>query len=365
MNQGNTYSFNTATDIVNNVPDVTKKSPGKIIRLIKKVVAPDTTASWVIVIVCILLLLGGMGTGIYFLARYIKNKKNDTEEKSPSRPPPPPSSIPQAVTPPIIPAPIKPISTPAPIGPILAPPILPSVAPMNVQNTPMFSTPVTPRPVKPTSVTTPRPVKPTPVTTPHPVKPTLVTTPRPAPKTNVKKPKKTKKTKKIKTTTSSSDGWKSAYATYYNSYPECCKESPSYKASANKSECSDYSGCKYMGQFSGISGKLSYEEVQKKNIVSFYDAANQKSGDCAKQNKECKWWNTNVKGKKIIVKNPTTGQEMTVEPLDTCNDADTDNKDCTKNAGQGGGTLIDFEIFTAKRFWGGKAKNGKIQWKFV
>ena len=343
MNQGNTYSFNTATDIVNNVPAVTKKSPGKIIRLIKKVVAPDTTASWVIVIVCILLLLGGIGTGIYFLARYIKNKKNDTEEKSPSRPPPPPpSSIPQAVTPPIIPAPIKPISTPAPIGSILAPPILPSVAPMNVQNTPVKPTSVTARPVvKPTSVTTSRPVK----------KP--------------KKPKKTKKTKKIKTTTSSSDGWKSAYATYYNSYPECCKESPSYKASASKSECSDYSGCKYMGQFSGISGKLSYEEVKKRNIVSFYDAANQKSGDCAKQNKECKWWKTNIKGKKIIIKNPTTGQEMTVEPLDTCNDADTDNKDCTKNAGQGGGTLIDIEIFTAKRFWGGKAKNGKIQWKFA
>ena len=176
-----------------------------------------------------------------------------------------------------------------------------------------------------------------------------------------------KKKKSSETTTSSSGGgeWKSAYATYYNSYPDCCPESPSYNAKADKSECDDYSGCKYMGDFAGVSKKLSFEEVKKRNIVSFYDAKNQKSGDCAKQNKECKWWNTNVKGKKIIVKNPTTGKELVVEPLDTCNDADTDNKDCTKNAGQGGGTLIDFEIFTAKRFWGGKAKNGKIQWKFA
>ena len=160
-------------------------------------------------------------------------------------------------------------------------------------------------------------------------------------------------------------GWTTGYATYYESYPPCCQGEPNYDPNADTEECTKYDGCEYKGQFAGIDGKLTYDQVVQRNIVSFYDAANQKSGDCAKKNKECAWWNTNVKGKKLMVRNPDTGAEMMVEPLDTCNDADTDNKDCTKNAGQGGGTLIDFEIHTSKRFWGGAPKNGAIQWKWV
>ena len=160
-------------------------------------------------------------------------------------------------------------------------------------------------------------------------------------------------------------GWNTGYATYYESYPPCCKGEPNYDPNADTEECDKYDGCEYKGLFAGVDGKLLYEQVRDRNIVSFYDAANQKSGNCAKKNKECKWWNTNVKGKKLVVRNPTTGTEMIVEPLDTCNDADTEKKDCTRNANQGGGTLIDFEINTSKRFWGGAPRNGVIQWKWV
>lgn len=176
---------------------------------------------------------------------------------------------------------------------------------------------------------------------------------------------KTSVVKTPTTPTTAAGGWKTAYATYYNSYPDCCKKSPHYNPSASKEECSSYDGCQYMGQFSGVSGKLTYDQVKIRNIISFYDAKNQ-SKSCNKKNQECAWWNTNVKGKKIMIKHPTSGKELLVEALDTCNDADTSNKDCTKNANKGGGTLIDMEIFTARRFWpNGKETNGKILWKFV
>ena len=165
-------------------------------------------------------------------------------------------------------------------------------------------------------------------------------------------------------TTSGTGEWKSAYATYYDSYPACCPKAPNYSPSADKSECDDYSGCQYMGQFSGVSGKLTYDQVKTRNIVSFYDSTNQSKGSCAQKNKNCPWWIANAKNKKLIIKNPATQKELEVEALDTCSDADC-NKCCTKNAQKGGGTLIDIEHFTAVRFWGGPLKNGKILWRWA
>ena len=144
----------------------------------------------------------------------------------------------------------------------------------------------------------------------------------------------------------------------YTSHPTCCKGASNYNPSASKEECEDYSGCKYAGQFAGVDGKLSPAEVEKRNIVAFYDDKNQKScGD------ECAWWDKNVKGKKIMVRNPENGTTLTVEPLDTCGNHDCKNC-CSKNSG--GGVLIDFEIFTAKRFYGGKVKDkAPVEWKWV
>ena len=156
--------------------------------------------------------------------------------------------------------------------------------------------------------------------------------------------------------------WKKGYATYYNSYPACCKDSPTYSSSASKSECSDYSGCKYMGQFAGVKGKLSHDEVKQRNIVAFYDDHHQSGTGKEPQ----AWWNKNAKGKKIEIKNPSSGKTMVVEVLDTCG-----NHDCPKNGGcchnnsqKGDGYLLDLEGYTSERFWG-KQQNGELQWRWV
>ena len=179
------------------------------------------------------------------------------------------------------------------------------------------------------------------------------------------KPKTNKKSKNKTSTSggaadSSADSWKYANATWYFSYPECCPNNPNYNPKADKTECTDYSGCKWSGQFTGVQGKLSYDEVVSRNIVDFYSAKDQK-----KQKRDMSWWHQNVKGRKIEIKNPDDGSVTVVEPLDSCGDWDC-NGCCTKNAMAGGvGTLIDLEYNTAKRFWKGSPKNAKIQWRFV
>lgn len=153
-----------------------------------------------------------------------------------------------------------------------------------------------------------------------------------------------------------SGGWQSANATYYTSYPACCKNAPNYDPKASKTECTQYSGCDYMGQFAGVNGKLSYSQVRSKNIVAFYSDANQKSGGMS-------WWNKNVKGRKLYVRNPKTGKTLLVEALDTCGNSDC-NGCCSKSSR--GGTLIDFEENTAKRFYGGKIQGeARVQWKWA
>lgn len=157
--------------------------------------------------------------------------------------------------------------------------------------------------------------------------------------------------------------WKDAYATYYWSYPRCCKKSPTYDKSAPKDECEDYSGCKYMGQFAGIDGKLSIDQVKSRNIVAFFDDKNQRSSKNAQ-----KWWDANVKGKKVEIKSPS-GKTLIADVLDTCSNNDCKGEGkygcCSTNALKGGGTLIDLEYNTGKRFWGSEPKNGKIKWRWA
>ena len=158
-------------------------------------------------------------------------------------------------------------------------------------------------------------------------------------------------------TPSGSGSWKDGYATWYNSYPACCKDSPTYSKSASKSECSDYSGCKYMGKFAGYNGKMQHDEVKRRNIVAFYDDANQKGKGAMS------WWNEHAKNKKIEIRNPSSGKTMVVEVLDTCGNHDCNNC-CSKNSQKGGGYLLDLEGYTATRFWG-EQKNGKLQWRWA
>jgi len=51
--------------------------------------------------------------------------------------------------------------------------------------------------------------------------------------------------------------------------------------------------------------------------------------------------------------------------VDTCDDGDCSGC-CSKNANKNGGTLVDLEYHSAKRFYGGKIEGlAPIEWKVV
>lgn len=153
--------------------------------------------------------------------------------------------------------------------------------------------------------------------------------------------------------------WNTGYATWYNSYPACCKDSPTYDKNADTKECTQYSGCKYMGRFAGYKGQMSHSDVKNTNIVAFYDDAHQ--GGSKKE--ASSWWNANAKNKEIEIRHPASGKIMKVKVMDTCGNHDCGGC-CSRNAKKGGGYLLDLEGYTATRFWGSQ-KNGTLEWRWV
>lgn len=148
-------------------------------------------------------------------------------------------------------------------------------------------------------------------------------------------------------------GWKKATSTYYWSYPKCCPDSPTYDKNADKSECDDYSGCRWMGQFSALSGKQPFDWVKNTNIAAFFEVGQTEDS-----------WKRKWKNRKLRIRNPKTNMAMDVVVYDRCGDSDCGGC-CTKNAQKNGGTLIDLEWHTARRFWGTDAIEGiaSIEWK--
>lgn len=146
--------------------------------------------------------------------------------------------------------------------------------------------------------------------------------------------------------------WKPAYSTVYNSFPPCCPKSPTFNAQASTWECDNNSGCEYLGQFAAL-GPKDFEWVKNSNIVAFFQA-----GQTAES------WRRDWANKKLRLRNPATGNTMDVTVADTCGDKDCDGC-CTKNANLNGGTLIDLENFTAKRFFSpGKVQGAsKLEWQ--
>ena len=138
-----------------------------------------------------------------------------------------------------------------------------------------------------------------------------------------------------------------AVFTYYESYPRCCKDCGNYDSSAPKDECSDYSGCKYCGDFAdGSHESLSW--VKSNDIISFFSVDG--------------GWNSKYKDKKVQL---TKGSvSFTAIVKDTCGDSDCGGC-CTKNAGKYG-YLVDMEYFTVKRHFGStSAADGTISFKFL
>jgi len=143
-------------------------------------------------------------------------------------------------------------------------------------------------------------------------------------------------------------GWRTAQLTTYTSYPRCCKGSPAYDPHADKSECEDYSGCKYEGEFAAL-GHKSFDWVKTNNLIAFYDNAD-KAG---------KEFNKKYGGKKIKLRK--NGKEFTAVIADTCGNQDCDDC-CIKNSK--GGFLVDMEYWTAQHNLGGASKaDGTIEFQ--
>jgi hypothetical protein len=153
---------------------------------------------------------------------------------------------------------------------------------------------------------------------------------------------------------SPNESWNSATATWYKSYPECCK--PDYRGS-DMDECRKYSGCKYQGMFAGLNGKMPESWVQNNNIVAVWEGPNSRNRA---------EWNSKWKNKRLRIRNPSTGKVMEVMVVDTCDDGDCKGC-CSRNAGRhGSNILIDLEINTARRFYDGNVQDvAKIEWQLV
>lgn len=136
--------------------------------------------------------------------------------------------------------------------------------------------------------------------------------------------------------------WKKAQWTWYTSYAACCKNSPNYNPKASKSECSDFSACKYLGDFAAI-GHKSFDWVKSNNIVAFYDNSDPNG----------KSFKSKYAGKKIKIR--AHGKEFIATIADTCGNSDC-NGCCRKNSK--GGFLLDMESWTVKRNFGSTSKVG-------
>lgn len=138
-------------------------------------------------------------------------------------------------------------------------------------------------------------------------------------------------------------GMTRARLTVYSSYPSCCVTD-----SGNPSECEDYSGCEYRGDFANGEVNVAETEVKCRSIAAFFDAANPSAA----------YWTANYANKKLRLKacTSTGAVEFEATIVDTCGDSDC-NGCCTANAGSYG-KLVDLEINTMYRNFGLRSPKG-------
>jgi len=140
----------------------------------------------------------------------------------------------------------------------------------------------------------------------------------------------------------------SASFTYYQSYPMCCPSSPNYDPTYPTSECDDYSGCKYMGDFAGYvsdnnpEGYQSIDFVKSNNMVAFYDDSD-RSG--------IRWFSKYAL-RTIGLKKEYNGKvyEFNATIADTCGNRDCNN--CCAINSKPSGYLVDMEYYTVMNNFG-------------
>eukprot|EP00808_Paulinella_micropora_P031552 g7788.t1 len=126
--------------------------------------------------------------------------------------------------------------------------------------------------------------------------------------------------------------------TYYSSYPECC-DNPS----VDPTECEDFSGCKYKGQFALFDDTKSLSWVQSNSIIAFYDNADPSGSQ----------WRTRYGGKTVRLSKSWAGKTYAWEStiVDTCGNGDCNNC-CADNANPATGYLVDIEYWSALKVFG-------------
>jgi hypothetical protein len=139
--------------------------------------------------------------------------------------------------------------------------------------------------------------------------------------------------------------------TTYTSYAPCCTGGAWYNASADTTECTQYSACSYLGTFAALNSTLTFDQVKTSNIVAFFDKNNPTK------------FNSMYANKKIQIKYGTVVFNATI--LDTCADTDCGGC-CSQNADQTTGYLLDMEYWTVMRNFGDiNAATGTIQIMFL
>jgi hypothetical protein len=148
--------------------------------------------------------------------------------------------------------------------------------------------------------------------------------------------------------------------TYYNSYPFCCPNSPNYDPTAPSQECTEYSGCDYIGDFAAfvnstnVNGYRSFPFIQGHNLIAFYDNHDPKGSS----------WFNKYAGKTIkltkVYKKQVHSFNATI--ADTCSNSDCSNC-CTTNSGSTG-YLVDMEYYTVMNNFGNTdAVSGSIEFE--
>jgi hypothetical protein len=131
--------------------------------------------------------------------------------------------------------------------------------------------------------------------------------------------------------------YKTAQLTGYESYPRCCPDSPVYDPGAPTDECTDFSGCKYMGDFAAI-GYQTFDYVKSHDLVAFYDDSDPTGSN----------FDQRYGGKTIHLR--WEGKTFDAIIADTCGNQDCNNC-CSRNSKHG--FLVDMEFWTAERELGG------------
>jgi hypothetical protein len=158
---------------------------------------------------------------------------------------------------------------------------------------------------------------------------------------------------------------KNAAMSNYTSYPACCgpcpitkgagycPAAPSYDPTASTKECTDDSGCMYMGEFAAWPDwQCSYDWVQQNKLVAFYDDDGQSGKTPEEKQKRMEFWEEKYKLKqiKITLSSDTLSSTSFVATIvDTCDNGDCNNC-CHNNSNMHGsnGKLIDLESQTLK-----------------